>query len=132
MNAPPLDPEHTYILLTTDGASRTTPGGEAFWALPPEVSAAFDDGWLISEFVCASDWSNWEIHPDGDEFVYLLSGDVELLLELPDGIVSQRLAGRGATVVPRGSWHTAKVFAPSRLLFVTRGAGTRHRPATSL
>lgn len=130
MSPQPFDPEDTYVLLTADGASRTAPGGDAFWSLPPDVSAAFDDGWLISEFVCAHDWTNWEMHPDGDEFVYLLSGDLEFLLELPSGVASQRLTGRGATIVPRGTWHTAEVFAPSRLLFVTRGAGTQHRPVT--
>lgn len=120
-------PEDTYVLLSADGASRTTPGGAAFWSLPPAALAGFDAGWLISEFVCAEDWSNWEMHPDGDELVYLLDGDVEFLLELPSGVASARLSGRAALLVPRGTWHTAKMFAPSRLLFVTRGAGTQHR-----
>lgn len=123
-----FDPEDIYVLLTADGASQTTPGGAAFWSLPPEAAARFDEGWLISEFVCTEDWANWEMHPEGDEFVYLLDGDVELLLELPSGVTSTRLSGRAALIVPRGAWHTAKVLAPSRLLFVTRGAGTRHRP----
>jgi uncharacterized cupin superfamily protein len=92
--------------------------------------AKFDEGWLISEFVCAEDWSHWEMHPSGDEFVYLLSGEIELLLELPLGTSRTRISSRGAVVVPRGNWHTAKVFAPSRTLFVTRGAGTQHRPAS--
>lgn len=122
-------PEDTYVLLTADGASRTTRGGAAFWSLPPEAATAFDEGWLISEFVCTEDWANWEMHPEGDEFVYLLSGDVEFVLELPSGVAASRLSDRGALVVPRGAWHTARVFAPSRMLFVTRGAGTRHRPA---
>ena len=45
----------------------------------------------------------------------------EQLWSLPDD-------GRGAVVVPKGVWHTAKVLAPSRMLFVTMGAGTQHRP----
>ncbi|WP_257385207.1 cupin domain-containing protein [Tahibacter caeni] len=125
-----FNPEDTYVLLAADGSSRTTPGGAAFWSLPPEGLAEFDEGWLISEFVCAEDWSNWEMHPDGDEFVYLLDGDVEFLLELPSGVASTRLSGRAALIVPRGTWHTAKVFAPSRMLFVTPGAGTQHRPVS--
>ena len=89
--------------------------------------ATFDEGWLISEFTCTEDWANWEMHPEGDEFVYLLDGDVELQLELTNGTEARRIAGRGAVLVPRGVWHTAKVFAPSRMLFVTRGHGTQHR-----
>lgn len=124
----PLDPEDTYVHLGVDGTSQTTAGGADFWALPAGSMARFDQGWLISEFVCTDDWANWEMHPEGDEFVYLLSGDVELLLELPSGTVATRICGRGAQLVPRGVWHTAKVFAPSRMLFVTRGEGTQHRP----
>ena len=128
----PLNPEATYVHLSADGTSQTAPGGDAFWSLPPEALSAFDQGWLISEFVCTEDWANWEMHPQGDEFVYLLSGEVELLLDLPTGVTAMRITGRGAHVVPRGVWHTARVFAPSRMFFVTRGEGTQHRPATGL
>ena len=31
-------------------------------------------------------------------------------------------------VVPRGTWHTATVHAPSAGLFITAGEGTQHRP----
>lgn len=124
-----LDPEATYIHLSTEGASQTVPGGPAFWSLPSSDMAAFEDGWLVSEFVCDEDWSNWEMHPNGDEFVYLLGGDIEFILELPSGLSTTRITGRGAVVVPRGIWHTAKVLMPSRMLFVTRGGGTQHRPA---
>jgi len=71
------------------------------------------------------------MHPNADEFVYLLSGSVELLLEQALGVKSVALQGRGAVVVPRGIWHTAKVLAPSRMLFVTMGAGTEHRPCAA-
>jgi hypothetical protein len=37
------------------------------------------------------------------------------------------IADRGAVVVPRGVWHTARVHAPSRMLHVTLGAGTETR-----
>ena len=33
-----------------------------------------------------------------------------------------------AIVVPRGEWHTARVLEPTEAIFVTRGAGTEHRP----
>lgn len=125
----PLNPETTYVHLAADGSSQTTPGGVEFWSRPPGEMSVFDQGWLISEFVCTEDWPNWEIHPQADEFVYLLSGDIELVLELPSGTRCERISGRGASVVPRNVWHTARVFAPSRMLFVTRGEGTRHRPA---
>jgi hypothetical protein len=51
------------------------------------------------------------------------------MLEYPEGLREVVLSGSGAVVVPRGIWHTAKVLAPSRMLHVTRGAGTQLRAA---
>ncbi|HRD71730.1 MAG TPA: cupin domain-containing protein [Aquimonas sp.] len=127
----PLNPETRYVHLSNDGAIQDLLGGAAFWSLPAEEMRRFDAGWLITEFVCEDDWANWEMHPEADEFVYLLSGDVALVLELPTGTATIRLSDRGAVVVPRGVWHTARVFATSRMLFVTRGAGTEHRPSAA-
>jgi mannose-6-phosphate isomerase-like protein (cupin superfamily) len=125
----PHDPSQTYVHLDADGSSAQLPGGDAFWSLPPEKLERYGSGWVISEFECSGEWPNWEMHPEGDEFVYLLSGSATLMLEFDDGVRYVPLHGRAATVVPRGVWHTASVSAPSRMLFVTRGAGTRQRPA---
>lgn len=124
----PLDPRHTYVHLGADGAAQEL-AADAFWQLPAPELERHGQGWLISEFAFTEDWPTWEMHPQGDEFVYLLSGAVDLLLEQGDGFVSVTLDGSGAVVVPRGVWHTAKVRAPSRMLHVTRGAGTETRPA---
>jgi len=32
-------------------------------------------------------------------------------------------------LVPKNTWHTAKVRKPSRMLFITPGEGTENRPA---
>ncbi|MFN3789283.1 cupin domain-containing protein [Massilia sp.] len=124
----PIDPQQTYVHLAEDGSARSVPG-ESFWQLPPSELDAFGKGWLVSEFSFTQDWPSWEMHPHGDEFVYLLAGSVELLLERDSGVESIVLEGSGAVVVPRGVWHTAKVRAPSRMLHVTRGEGTENRPA---
>lgn len=124
-----FDPSETYIHLTLSGSAERLPGGERFWSMPEPELDRFGHGWLVTEFECSSDWSNWEMHPDGDEFVYLLSGEAVLLLKQPAGLAEVPLSGRAAVVVPRGVWHTAKVSQPSRMLFVTMGHGTQHRPA---
>ena len=124
-----LNPQRTYVHLAESGTATQLPGGEAFWRFPEATLAAYGTGWLISEFEFAADWPNWEMHPDADEFVYLLSGAVELHLEQQDGLRKVTLNGSGAILVPRGVWHTAKVKALSRMLHVTRGAGTQLRPA---
>jgi mannose-6-phosphate isomerase-like protein (cupin superfamily) len=123
-----FNPEDQYVHLAPDGKAVTMPGGDAFWRMPETEKDKLGRGWLISEFVCSEDWPTWEMHPNGEEFVYLLGGDIEFLLELPSGVSRTRITERGAVVVPRGVWHTARVFEPSRMFFVTMGAGTQHKP----
>lgn len=124
----PINPENQYVHLAPDGGGSVVPGGDAFWSMQPEEMARFERGWVVSEFVCDGDWKNWEMHPVAEEFVYLLSGQIDFLQETPDGVTTTRIDGRGAILVARGVWHTARVHAPSRMLFVTMGAGTQHRP----
>jgi mannose-6-phosphate isomerase-like protein (cupin superfamily) len=124
-----FDPSETYVHLTAGGSAEELIGGEQFWSMPEPELDRYGHGWLISEFECSSDWPSWEMHPEGEEFVYLLSGAATLLLELPNGLKSVPLNGRAAVLVPRGVWHMAKVSKPSRMLFVTRGHGTQQRPA---
>jgi mannose-6-phosphate isomerase-like protein (cupin superfamily) len=122
-----IDPSQTYVFLAADGSAVQMPGGEAFWSRPESELNQFGQSWLVSEFVCATDWPNWEMHPQADEFVYVLDGEATLQLQGETGITSIFLKGRGAVVVPRGVWHTAKVSSPCRMLFITLGAGTQHR-----
>ncbi len=87
---------------------------------------------LVSSFEFDSDWPNWELHPAGDEVVILLSGRAELHLENDDGRTALNLQEPGAyAVVPRNTWHTAKISMPTRLLFITPSEGTRGRPVAA-
>jgi mannose-6-phosphate isomerase-like protein (cupin superfamily) len=97
-----LNPQLTYVHLSTDGNATELPGGEAFWSLPQAEMERYGHGWLISEFACALDWPNWEMHPNADEFVYLLYGSADFLLEEPGGTRTVPLRASGAVVVPRG------------------------------
>lgn len=125
-----FDPSARYVHLTSGGAAEQLEGGERFWSRPESQLDHFGRGWLITEFECSADWPNWEMHPEADEFVYLLSGSAVMLLEQPHGLQEVPLSGRGAVIVPKGTWHTARVRQPSRMLFVTMGRGTQHRPAS--
>ena len=83
---------------------------------------------LISCFSFEERWPTWEVHPAGDEFVYLLEGDVDMTLAMPDGDETVRLSEPGSfVIVPRGIWHTAAPHTPTRMLFVTPGQGTENR-----
>jgi mannose-6-phosphate isomerase-like protein (cupin superfamily) len=74
-----------------------------------------------------------EVHPDGDEFLYLVSGTIELILDDGDdrgagAETSVLLRGGDAFVVPRGVWHRLKTVEPSHLIHVTPGPNGGHRP----
>jgi mannose-6-phosphate isomerase-like protein (cupin superfamily) len=127
-----LDPQRQYVRLAADGGAQAIEGGEAFWARPEEELDTLGRAWVVSEFECSADWPNWEMHPHADEFVYLLSGAACMLFEEATGLRSVPLQGRGAVVVPRGVWHSARVTEPSRMFFITMGAGTLRKPVAKI
>ena len=124
-----IDPTDTYLVLDAHGRATALPGGPAFWSRPEGELDAIGRDWLVTEFVFDSDWPNWEMHPLADEVVYLLEGEARLILELPEGPQEHLLRGRGAVVVPRGVWHTARTATRCRMLHLTMGLGTQSRPA---
>jgi mannose-6-phosphate isomerase-like protein (cupin superfamily) len=78
-----------------------------------------------------------EVHPDGDEFLYVVSGTMELILDDGDeeavGVETSVLLRPGdAYVVPRGVWHRLESIEPSYLIHVTPGPNGGHRPRRSL
>ena len=74
-----------------------------------------------------------EVHPDGDEFLYVVSGMIELILDDGDeGAVGTEtkvvLRAGDAYVVPRGTWHQLETVEPTYLVHVTPGPNGGHRP----
>ncbi len=69
-----------------------------------------------------------EMHPDGDEVLFLISGRVDVVLE-EDGSerILELLPGQGL-VVPRGVWHRVLLREPSQIVHITPGPGGEHRP----
>jgi mannose-6-phosphate isomerase-like protein (cupin superfamily) len=70
----------------------------------------------------------WEVHPAGDELLYLLTGAIDVVLQEPGGERLVSLRGGQACLVPQGAWHRLVLREPSDLLFITPASGTRHRP----
>jgi hypothetical protein len=128
MSAASFDLTDTYVHITDGPEAIPLEVGDDFWE---KIATRTDlgDGRLVSAFRFDADWDNWERHPAGDEIVILLSGSVDLVLDEPGGERAICLRGRGACIVPRGIWHTARVHEPCETLHITRGAGTEHRPA---
>lgn len=80
---------------------------------------------LVAEHTFEQDWPAWEMHPAGDEILYLVFGRVDLVL-LQDGVehIVQLDRPGSSTIVPKGIWHTARVFETTKILFITPGEGT--------
>jgi mannose-6-phosphate isomerase-like protein (cupin superfamily) len=74
-----------------------------------------------------------EVHPDGDEFLYVVSGAMDLILDDGDdravGVETKVVLRAGdAYVVPRGVWHRLESVEPSYLIHVTPGPNGGYRP----
>jgi mannose-6-phosphate isomerase-like protein (cupin superfamily) len=133
-----IDLLKNYLLLDTDGTAALLPGGGEFWsqlmsgnATDPGIRRlmASANGRLLSALPMRADWTNWEMHPAGDELLFMLEGRATFILELADGLKEVALSAGRLLVIPKGVWHTAKVSEPARSLAITAGLGTQHRPA---
>ena len=83
---------------------------------------------LVAQHDFDADWPTWECHPAGDELVILLSGRAGMVLRGPAGDRNVTLSRPGEFLrVPAGTWHTARILEPTRMLFITPGEGTDNR-----
>ena len=64
-----------------------------------------------------------EMHPDGDELVYLISGRVDVIVEDQGVERVVELTPGQALVIPKGVWHRVTVREPSQILYITPGPG---------
>jgi mannose-6-phosphate isomerase-like protein (cupin superfamily) len=62
-----------------------------------------------------------EMHPDGDELLILVEGEIDVVLDEEDEQIVVPLTPGEAFVVPRGMWHRVIVKSPCRLLHFTPG-----------
>jgi hypothetical protein len=120
----------TFVHLDRGAAAASVPLTRSFWRDLRAGKRSFR-GRLMGVVRLASHSDHWEAHPAGDELLFRLSGEMDVLLERRGRRRRVRLSARApCCLVPRGVWHTLEVRRPGALLFVTPGAGTRRRPAT--
>ena len=133
-----IDLFKNYMLLEPDGDAVVLPGGGEFWGQLMSGNATdagirrlmkSANGRLLSALTMSTDWTNWEMHPAGDEILFMLEGNATFRLDHPGVAREVVLRSGGLLVIPKGIWHTAKISEPSRLLAITPGLGTQHRPA---
>ncbi len=88
---------------------------------------AFNQG-HIGVFQCGEGVSPWERHPDDDELLFVLEGEVDLIVMFDDGQVTTTVEAGSLFVVPRGRWHRHHVRKTLAELYLTPGA-TEHSKA---
>jgi mannose-6-phosphate isomerase-like protein (cupin superfamily) len=120
-----FDLEQAFLSLSSGGRVDVLPG-EHFGVRLSKAPA--DMAYLVGVYPLTADWPHWEMHPNGSEVLVFLAGRVEMTVE-EDGRRRTVEVGPGSTVViPPGAWHIARVLEPGRMLGVTFGEGTQHRP----
>lgn len=122
-----------FTHLDDGGTSRAVAVDQSFWQrLANGGMPELDRGRLMTAGRMTGAWSSWERHPAGDEVVMLLSGQVDLVLDMQGQEQTVPLAACGDYVlVPAGVWHTARTDTEAMLLFITPGEGTEHKPVAA-
>ncbi|HEY6562458.1 MAG TPA: cupin domain-containing protein [Polyangiaceae bacterium] len=119
----------THVHFGDGGGAYAIDVTPSFW---PDLMSGklreLEQGRLMTYGEFAKDWDSWEMHPNGDELVLLLSGSVTFVLELDGKEHELLLNTTGAfAIIPRGTWHTARTQTACTMLFITPGQGTQHR-----
>jgi mannose-6-phosphate isomerase-like protein (cupin superfamily) len=121
-----FDPSRMVTRLYRDGSSEVVEPAPG----PPVRIDGFNVG---APFIDGNAPHRGELHPDGDELLYVISGRVEVILDDGDetAVGTERVETLGpgeAFIVPKGTWHRVHVVEPSHFLHVTPGPGGAHRP----
>ena len=77
------------------------------------------NGCAVGVFRTPTDSWLWERHPDGDELLYLLEGELEMTLLLEGTSEQASLHPGSLFVVPKGVWHRPYARTDVQLLYVT-------------
>ena len=127
-----IELEKAFAVLKPDMSVEPIPVTPELYDRLDADYAGFKSHVLISSFVFSESWTTWEKHPAGDEVVILLSGAATIVLQTGSGEENVALKIPGSClIVPRDTWHTARVTEPTRMIFITPGEGTENRDVAS-
>ena len=122
-----FDLDQTYIHLEHPTATELAVGAD-FWETIDQ-HADLSRGYLVMVGPMDATWTTWERHPAGEEIVYLLSGSVDFVLDLPDG--EQTVELRGRALHDRAAQHLAPCHRARPRRHALRHAWRRdYSPAT--
>jgi mannose-6-phosphate isomerase-like protein (cupin superfamily) len=73
----------------------------------------------------------WEMHPDTDEFFYVIEGEIQFTLLTQEGEVHRSASAGSVLVMPRGVWHKPASSSGVKFIYMTPGK-TLHSEAPEL
>lgn len=82
--------------------------------------APFNEGHL-GVFWCTAGVSPWELHPEDEELLQVIEGEVDIEVLTDDGPVVTKVSAGSCFVVPRGLWHRHRVPEKLKELYLTPG-----------
>ena len=118
--------EGKFVHLENDGEMTSHLVDKEFWS-EGSSRGYLGSGRLMGILNLDAGPSHWEVHPDGDELLYLLSGSMDVVLETDGENKVINLSGHSSCIVPRETWHQTIAREPCSLLFITPSKGTQHR-----
>jgi hypothetical protein len=121
--------EGTSVVAFEDIVVKNDPGGDmSLVARTPGPPPRADGHLLAPEILEDSPPHLGERHVDGDELIWLASGQATVTIETPDGDRHHVLGPGDALSVGRGLWHRVQMDRPARLVHLTPGPSGEHRP----
>ena len=125
-----IDLTQTFVHLEDGGGAVPVECTAEFWKETASGKRRYDRIMGSIQAKRAEDLhpSMWEMHPGGDELLYLVLGAIDVILEEAGGERAVSLNAGRACVVPRGVWHRLVMREPSHLLFINSRTGMQHRP----
>lgn len=128
----PVDLQTTPLHLGLGSRAKPVRGfawdPEVLEAYATAVAADGAEGRLVVILEGEGRGDHWERHPAGDEVVLCLSGRVRVVRDASDAAHEVVLGPGEAAVNPAGAWHAVDMEERARILTITPGAGTEHRP----
>lgn len=120
-------PEEVYLHLHEGPDVSPEPVTDTFWQ---EIGDRTDlrRGRLLTSFETKGDWTVWEMHPEGDEVILVTEGSARFHLDDGHRTTEHLVTAPEYVLVPRGTWHTMDEVEPGRVVIITWGEGTTHRP----
>ena len=132
MTTSPLDLHEFPIHLGLGATATRLPAFDGTIAWYERYGEAHADdgleGRLVSLHTFTEPWDSWEMHPNGEEVVACVAGELTLHQEIDGKTVTVTLKTGEAIVNPPGVWHTADVEGEATGVFITPGIGTEIRP----